>query len=183
MSKGFFIVDRDLLDDPLWMGSKPFTPGQAWLDLIGLANHSDRKALVRGKVIECKRGEVNRSFRNLGERWGWDKNRVSRFIKQLEKMGRVNHGTHQGETFVFLCNYCDRQDSYKKNAPQTETQTHHTRTTLAPHSHHEQIISNELENNSINSKSEKERKRAELDAWLWEIERSEILDAISTTDS
>lgn len=119
-AKGFIIADRDLFTHPIWL-AEPFTKGQAWLDLIGLANHSETELIVRGKTITAKRGEINRSYRWLARRWQWSPNKVIRFVEFLEAERMIETKTEQGETVLKLCNYCYFQDRYRKNGTQNGT--------------------------------------------------------------
>ena len=166
---GFFTIDRELLTHDLWL-EKPFSRGQAWVDLIGLANHSDTKLMVRRKVIEAKRGEVNRSFRWLADRWGWSRTKVNNFISFLEGQGMVSHETRQGETVLTLCNYCDWQDKYLSKEPQKEPQKSHQRATEEPQKSHEQQYKQlKQNNNSLNSIQEINNKgEFEVDEAVWE---------------
>lgn len=101
---GWVIIDRQLFDHYLWE-DKPFSKGQAWIDLIGLANYEDGKTPYRGQVVTCKRGEVNRSMSFLAKRWGWSRKKVKAFIELLEsdKMVTTKVTTHR--TTITLVNY------------------------------------------------------------------------------
>lgn len=101
---GYFAVDRQLFDHWLWE-QKPFSEGQAWIDLIGLANFEDSKTPYKGKIITCKRGTVYRSISYLANRWGWSRDRARRFLKLLEddEMIRLNATTNN--TTITLVNY------------------------------------------------------------------------------
>lgn len=83
MDNSFFKVYRSLLDDPLWL-SEPFTYGQAWVDLIGLANFADKDKFYRGQYQRVKRGQVVTSQQALAERWSWGRRKVSTFLRNLE---------------------------------------------------------------------------------------------------
>lgn len=76
----FFIVDRKLLEDPLWL-AEPFTKGQAWLDLIGRASYEDGELTRRGELLV--------SERELARRWQWTRARVRWFLKKLETDGMI----------------------------------------------------------------------------------------------
>ncbi|WP_322020128.1 hypothetical protein [Clostridium butyricum] len=52
---GWQKIYRDIQDHWLWE-DKPFSRGQAWIDLILLVNHEDNKTLIDGELIEVKRG-------------------------------------------------------------------------------------------------------------------------------
>jgi len=83
MSHGAFWVHRELFDHWLWK-NKPFSMGQAWIDMIGLANHADVKVPYKDEITTIRRGEFVRSRRALADRWGWNESRVQRFIVLLE---------------------------------------------------------------------------------------------------
>ena len=105
MSKqGYIKLDRSLQNNWIWQ-EKPFSKGQAWVDLIMLANHKDKKELHGGKIVEYKRGVVNRSISYLADKWGWDRRMVSRFLSVLEsdRMVSVNGTTHG--TTITVVNY------------------------------------------------------------------------------
>ena len=102
--KGYIKLDRSILDHWLW-SRKPFGMGQAWIDLILLANHKDVKRYRDGKVKTFQRGTITTSYDTLAERWGWDRKKVMRFISVLISDGMVSkNGTTHGTT-VSLVNY------------------------------------------------------------------------------
>ena len=78
---GWITVDRQLFDHWIW-AEKPFSRGQAWIDLIGLANFKDEKTPYRNQIISCKRGTVYRSISYLSRRWGWSRDKTRNFQDQ-----------------------------------------------------------------------------------------------------
>lgn len=70
--KGWIYLHRSLVDHWLW-NDKPFSKGQAWVDLLLLANYEDVKIPYKGEVVTCERGVVNRSITFLADRWGWSR--------------------------------------------------------------------------------------------------------------
>lgn len=95
IEKNFFPVNRSLQNHWLWQ-DKPFSKGQAWIDLLMMANYEEVKTLHKGEIIIYKVGEVNRSKLYLADRWGWDRKKVDRFLAVLEadKMVTVKTTTH-----------------------------------------------------------------------------------------
>lgn len=95
LSKGWICVYRSLLDNPIWL-DRPFSRGQAWIDLLLMANHEDRSQVYQGEVVTFKKGTVNRSILSLAERWGWDRKKVKKFLVLLEseKMATTKSTTH-----------------------------------------------------------------------------------------
>ena len=68
---GWIKLDRKIMDnDLLWGCDEPFSRGQAWIDLLLLANHKDKKGYSGSQVQTFARGDVNKSISSLAERWG-----------------------------------------------------------------------------------------------------------------
>ena len=101
---GWIKLSRGLEDHWLW-NDKPFSKGQAWIDLLFLANHKDEKFVFRGKLITGKRGCVYRSISFLSERWGWDRKKTVTFLKLLESDGMVTTDSTTHGTTVTIVNY------------------------------------------------------------------------------
>lgn len=55
----------------------------AWIDLCHMAQWRDGAKVIGGTVINLKRGELLASIRYLGDRWGWSKDKVRRFLDVL----------------------------------------------------------------------------------------------------
>lgn len=80
----WFKINRALLHSDRWL-SETFTKGQAWVDLIGLAQHTESVVYIKGMKIEVKRGGLIWSKKNLALRWKWSRGKVDRFLEELEK--------------------------------------------------------------------------------------------------
>lgn len=119
---GFFKVDRQIFDHWLWE-DKPFSKGQAWIDLIGLANYEDGKTPYQGKVITCKRGTIYRSISYLADRWGWSRDKTRNFLKLLESDNMITLKATTNQTTITLVNYGKFQDM-----PTTNSSTNRQRT-------------------------------------------------------
>lgn len=73
----------------LWE-DKPFSKGQAWIDLLLMANYAFQKTDSRKKdPVYLHPGEVLTTNRGLAERWGWSVNKVRRFLNTLEEKAQV----------------------------------------------------------------------------------------------
>ena len=101
---GWQKIYRDIQEHWLWE-DKPFSRGQAWIDLILLVNHEDNKALIDGELTEVKRGSKITSLRKLAEQWGWSTTKVKKFLEQLEKDNMINYKTDTKKTLVSIENY------------------------------------------------------------------------------
>ena len=81
--KGWIPVHRQLQEHWLW-ADKPFSKGQAWVDLLLLANHSDKKFLLGNELVEVNTGSFITSELKLADRWGWSKTKVRAFLTLLQ---------------------------------------------------------------------------------------------------
>ena len=80
---GWIKIYRALMEKEFYK-MKPFSMGQAWIDLLLLAAYEDMTVLVRGNEVEVKRGQIALSVRDLADRWGWSRTKVSHFLSHLE---------------------------------------------------------------------------------------------------
>lgn len=88
-SKGWIRLDRNLLDHPLWK-EKPFSKGQAWIDILLITNWKTSTDRVGGKKKKSKPGQRWTTLSELAARWGWSKESVRRFLRSLERDGCVS---------------------------------------------------------------------------------------------
>lgn len=116
---GWVKIDRQIFDHWLWQ-EKPFSMGQAWIDLILLASHKDGVHYYRGTLQERKRGEVCASLKWLGDRWGWSTGKVSRFLNVLQKNKMLTQKRNANGTVLTIENYSRFQDG--RNADETQTE-------------------------------------------------------------
>ena len=102
--KGWIKVDRSLVDHWLWE-QKPYSYGQAWIDLLLMANYDEGKTFHDGNVKIVNRGEIICTFEYLAKRLGWDRKKVRKYINALlaDKMVTVKSTTHG--TTITLVNY------------------------------------------------------------------------------
>ena len=66
-NSGWIKLHRQIMDTPEWL-SEPFTKGQAWVDLLLLANHKTGFIRKRGILVAVERGQVGFSERVLADR-------------------------------------------------------------------------------------------------------------------
>jgi uncharacterized phage protein (TIGR02220 family) len=129
MAKGnWFKTHRELENHWLWQ-KKPFSQGQAWIDLIMKANHQDRKIPVDGEFVTIKRGQLLTSIRILGERWGWSRTKVVRFLFCLESDLMLIKKSDTKKTLITIINYSVYQD---KQDTEVTPKRHQKDTTVTP---------------------------------------------------
>lgn len=116
---GYIYLDRPLTDHWLW-DDKPFARGQAWIDLLFLANYTDCDGMYDGRIIHKKRGDVNLSIRFLARRWGWSDNKVRRFLDLLESENMISQERNTYGTVITIENYNKYQVKRSKDGTPTE---------------------------------------------------------------
>jgi len=120
MKQGWISIYRALQDNDLWQ-NKPFARGQAWIDLLLLANSKDNKLFFNGKNITVKRGSFITSILKLSRRWGWSRGKVKRFLIVLESLHMLKHQTDTKSTSITISKYSSYQDTKIKNRQRTNT--------------------------------------------------------------
>lgn len=127
MAQGWVSIHRQLQQHWLW-DDKPFSRGQAWIDMLLLANHSDNKFLLGNELVEVKTGSFITSELKLMERWGWSKTKVRAFLTMLEQDGMIVKKTDRKKTTIFVEKYSVFQDIETTERPQKN----HKKTTKKP---------------------------------------------------
>ncbi|MBN2086857.1 hypothetical protein JW758_00775 [Candidatus Peregrinibacteria bacterium] len=120
--EGWYSIHRTLLNSDLWLSEK-FTRGQAWVDLIGLANHKEGYIRNRGIRLAIERGQVGWSQERLSKRWKWSTGKVSRFFKELEIDGGINRQKNNVSSVITINNYDFYQSDGRANEIANERQT------------------------------------------------------------
>lgn len=106
---GYFSVNRSLLLHELWLRDE-FSRGQAWIDLIGLAQWHESYIRIAGERMALKRGQCGWSTVSLAERWKWSRGKVLRFIDELKRDSRIVIETNNRTTIITICNYDEYQN-------------------------------------------------------------------------
>lgn len=106
---GWVLMHRSIRDSWIW-NKKPFSIGQAWMDMILDVNHDVGKFYLNGKLKTVKRGQKWTSIRTLAERWGWRNGSVLDFLNALEEDGMIKRESSGSGTLITLVNYGKYQD-------------------------------------------------------------------------
>ena len=118
--RNYFTVKRDLLQSDRWL-SEQFSRGQAWVDLFGLANYTDGYIRVRGTRINIKRGQLGWSQRALADRWKWSRNKVRRYLDELELDGDIYRLTIPQSKYLITLISVVNYNTYQLNDTTDET--------------------------------------------------------------
>lgn len=130
-NEGWVKIYRSLSDHWLWE-DKPFSKGQAWIDLLLLVNHSEKKTMIDGRLETVSVGQTITSTRKLCDRWGWSNTKVRNFLKMLENESMIIVKSDSKKTVINIVNYSVYQDSdnkkaaVKRQSSDSETTVKHT---------------------------------------------------------
>lgn len=104
VTSGFIKISRALQSNWLW-DEKPYSKGQAWIDMLLRANWKDSKIQCSGTIINVERGQLLKSEVALAKEWGWSRGRVRRFINVLKTEQMIVQQTVQGISVFSICNF------------------------------------------------------------------------------
>jgi hypothetical protein len=122
MADGWIRLHRQLAEHDLWK-AEPFTHGQAWVDLLIMANWAPGFKVIRGIRIDLDRGQLAASFRFLADRWQWSKGKVERFLSQLETDEQIGTQNNNVSQIITITNY----DSYQTDEDTEQTGTQNSK--------------------------------------------------------
>lgn len=104
------------------------TKYETWIDLIMLANFKDKWWVG----LKCHRGELLYSLQWYADRWRWDKGKVRRWFKKLEKHGSIRYKNETITTRITLVNYCRYQDPKNDNETDSKRKRNGSETQVKP---------------------------------------------------
>jgi hypothetical protein len=124
MTNGWIKLYRKI-EEKNWWRKQRFTWGQAWIDLLLMANHKDEKVVFDNGNYFVPKGSFITSQRKLANKWKWGIARVSCFLSYLQKTEQcIEYKTEHNFTHIFILNW----DKYQSEAEhQTEQKTEHER--------------------------------------------------------
>ena len=143
--QGWIALHRQIQEHWLW-AEKPFSRGQAWIDLLMLANHSDNKFLLGNELVEVKCGSFITSELKLMERWGWGKSKTRAFLDLLQNEQMIVKKSDRKKTTITIVNYSSFAVFEKNSRPQTD----HKQTTNRPQADTNNNDNNENNENNVN---------------------------------
>ncbi|MCM0083959.1 hypothetical protein L4X63_20460 [Geomonas sp. Red32] len=118
---GWIKLHRALTDHDLWLGDV-FTRGQAWVDLLMLANHRPGHIRRRGIRVSVNRGQVGYSQEAIAQRWRWSRGKVIRFLTELKRDERISLETELKNVAVTALITITNFDQYQGNGTEDDTE-------------------------------------------------------------
>lgn len=105
---GWIKIFREIQNNWVW-DDKPFSKGQAWIDLLILAKRSDEKFMSGNRMVHGKRGCIYKSILYLSDRWGWDRKKTRGFLSALEEDKMITLKAAAHGTTIHIEKYDDYQ--------------------------------------------------------------------------
>lgn len=137
MSEGWIKIDRKIFGH--WVYDDPWK-FRNWIDLIGMANYSEKKVEIDSEIFVCNRGELLRSLKTLAMRWKCSKSKVRRFLQLLEKDSMIVVKNERKTTRITICKY----DSYQIDETATKRKRNADETQKDPNKNVKKITIEEL---------------------------------------
>lgn len=95
---------KSLAEHDVWLLDS-FSRGQAWVDLLLLANDRPRMLMLRGVRIDLDAGQLARSVVGLAKRWRWCRQKADGFLAMLVDMGMIRMESSNVVTIITIINY------------------------------------------------------------------------------
>lgn len=124
-SKGWIRLHRSVMDCFIYDGYA-FDYYHAWCDILLNSNHKDKGIMFDGQLITIKRGQWLTSIRKLSNRWGWSKDKVSRYLNTLVENQMITKDCDKKRTLLTLVNYDFYQTDTDTDKDSDRTLTGHT---------------------------------------------------------
>ena len=105
--EGWIKIHRKIKDHWLWNSDHRL---KWWIDILLTVNHADTKVLIKGKLIECKRGQSIRSLETWAKDWNVTKKTVKEYFELLQKDSMLVYESIKISTRITVSNYDDYQD-------------------------------------------------------------------------
>jgi len=116
---GWIKLHRSITQSWVW-SDKPYTKGQAWIDMLMMVNHTDTKTLIGNEIVNVERGQKIWSILEMSKRWGWSRKKVSNFLNRLETDSMLAQNRTSKYTMITVVNYDLYQDEeHQKNIKRT----------------------------------------------------------------
>lgn len=131
MNIGWISLHRKICDNWVWK-DKPFSYGQAWIDILLECNHDENKVLIKKKLLIVQRGESVNSLKTWANRWGWSISATRHFLGLLKNDKMCDMVNERVTTRLIVCNYDSYQDTQhakgtqkkrRRNAEETQEDT------------------------------------------------------------
>lgn len=155
---GWISLHRSIENHWTFKENRKFSKFEAWIDILLMVNHKDKKIVLGNELVFVKRGQKITSIRKLCERWSWSNNKVKHFLKLLEDDGMLIVKSDAKKTLLTVVNYdiYQNEDLEKRRKSDTNaTQMHHESDANATQMHTNNNDNNDNNDNNENKENKK----------------------------
>lgn len=138
--EGWIKIHRKIKDHWLWGSDHRL---KWWIDILLTVNYADSKVLIKGKLIDCKRGQSVRSLETWAKDWNVTKKTVKEFFELLQKDSMLLYESIQISTRITVCNYEDYQEPVNAKETKGKRKVNGEETDTTPKQEREEEIKNE----------------------------------------
>lgn len=131
------IKEHWIWDDPVYL--------KAWLGILLTVNHEDKKILIQGELIECKRGQSILSLAGWVKCFGkkWTMQRIRTFFELLKRDQMIITEGLRKTTRLTVCNYDNYQFEQQAKNKQRTSRQHPDNILTTTNKNEEELIKNE----------------------------------------
>lgn len=119
---GWIKLHRQIMENEFYF-SERFSKGQAWIDLLLLANHKSSTIFIRGNEVKLERGQLGYAITTLAERWQWNERTVDKYLLMLQNREMIHYRKNHITTVITILNYDNYQNATEQNAEQNAEQS------------------------------------------------------------
>lgn len=169
--EGWISIHRKIKDNWIW-NDKPFSKGQAWIDILLRVNHAEAKVNIGNQVIDLKPGQTVWSILDMSIEWGWSKTKVSNFLKLLENENNISQKRTTKYTLITVEKWNMYQDIKQENGNKTETKKKQKSTNNNVNNEnkkHEYVFEHYLTLNLVNHRTLTEQMKKSMDKAIKEL--------------
>lgn len=113
--EGWIKLYRQIEEHRIWY-DKPFSKGQAWIDILLMVNHKDKTILIGNTPCTVPAGSRITSIHKLAEKWGWSRTKVDNFLKLLEAEKMLIRKSDKKKTLLTVVNWATYQNGEPKKS-------------------------------------------------------------------
>ena len=163
MDRGWISVHRKIRECKYIWDDKPFSRGQAWIDLLLMVNHEDKEILFNGCYRKIERGQTLTSVVKLSDQWGWSRKKTTNFLNALKMAQMVDLKSDNKSTTITVINYGvyqdmgaakEQQKSNKRTSEEHQRNTNNKYITMNNNINNKAFSDNEILNEAFNGFSE-----------------------------
>ena len=123
MNDGYVKLYRKTLDNPIIIKDNDYF--RVWIQLLLMANHSNRKVIFGNQTIELKAGELITGREELAKKCNITSSKVERILKRLKIEQQIEQQTCSKGRLITIQNW----KQYQITEQQSEQQVNNERTT------------------------------------------------------